>query len=108
MSLAIRNGRASAQQKEFDIDFNDELPPWDFFPVWWLAERWHCDTEHIVHLIDSGELPLGVDLRNKGSSKTMIRIPRKSVVHFLNLRKDLEAVAENNPAYPARKTERTQ
>ena len=87
---------------KFTIDFNEELPVWDFFPLWWLAKHWHCDARHVFNLIESGEIKVVVDLRNKASSKTMIRVPRKSVVEFLNRRRDLKAVAENNPAYPAR------
>src|SRR6266446_5915137 len=90
---------AERKQSEFDIDFGQELPPQDFFPVWQLAKIWHCSSEHVTRLVESEELPVGVDLRNKASSKTMIRVPRKSVVEFLNRRKDREAIAEANP-YP--------
>lgn len=90
---------AMARQSEFDIDFNAALPPQEFFPAWQLARSWHCHVSHVINLIQSGELPVGVDLRNKASSKTMIRVPRASVALFLNRRKDLEAIAEKNP-YP--------
>lgn len=88
---------APARQAEFDIDFSQELPPWDFFPIWHLAERWHCSPAHIINLIASGQLPVNVDLRNLNTSRSMIRVPRKSVVAFLNARKDLAAIAEANP-----------
>jgi hypothetical protein len=96
---AYRNGVAGASaQAEFDIDFDDELPRWEFFPVYWLAKRWHATSQHVFNLIESGELEVGVDLRNKASSRTMIRVPRKSVVRFLNKRKNLQAVAAANPS----------
>lgn len=88
---------APKTQREFDIDFNAELPPWEFFPVWQLAKSWNCSREHVANLVESGELPVGLDLRTKGSSKSMIRVPRRAVVEFLNRRKDIAAVAEANP-----------
>lgn len=76
------------KQIEFDLNFDDELPPkMDFFPVWFLAKLWHAHRQHIVNLIDSGELKVPVDLRNKASSRAMIRVPRASVVEFLTRRK---------------------
>ena len=80
-------------QAEFDIDFSEELPRWDFFPVWWLAEKWHVSTQHIFNLIETGELPVPIDLRNKASSRSLLRVPRKALIEFLNRRKDLEATA---------------
>ncbi len=89
---------SAPNDSKFTIDFEAELPPWNFFPIAWCAKEWHCSPEHITrNLIETGELPVGIDLRGKGSSRMMIRIPRKSLVAFLNRRKDLEAVAANNP-----------
>ncbi len=79
---------AMKKQAEFDLDFEAELPPkMDFFPVWFLAKLWHCSAQHVLNLIDTGEMPVPVDLRGKAATKTMIRVPRKSVVEFLNRRK---------------------
>lgn len=76
------------KQAEFDLDFDAELPPnMAFFPVWFLAKLWHCSVQHVLNLVDSGELPVPVDLRGKAATKTMIRVPRASVVEFLNRRK---------------------
>lgn len=52
-----------------------------------LAKEWHCTTQHIFNLIEEGQLPGAVDLRGKAATKTMIRVPRASVVEFLNRRK---------------------
>ena len=68
---------ATMRQKEFDIDFDAELPPnMAFFPLWWLAKRWHCSVQHVINLVDSGELKVPVDLKGKSASKSMIRAPR--------------------------------
>jgi hypothetical protein len=77
-----------AAQKDFDIDFDAELPAnRNFFPVWELAKSWHCSVQHIINLVESGELKVPVDLKGKSATKTMIRVPRASVVEFLNRRK---------------------
>lgn len=93
----------ATKQPEFDIDFGDELPDWDGFPLFWLAKRWHTTTQHLFNLIDTKQIKCPVDLRNKASSRAMIRVPRKSVIAFLNSRKDTEAVANSNPKPKARK-----
>jgi len=80
-------------------DNASELPPeMKNFPVWWLAKFWQTTTQHIFNLIQSGALPYPLDLRNKGSSRAMIRIPRPSVEKFICERKDLQAVADSNPS----------
>jgi hypothetical protein len=77
-----------SHQEEFDLDFDAELPPkMEFFPVWFLGKLWHCSAQHVINLVDSGELKVPVDLKGKAASKTMIRVPRASVVEFLNRRK---------------------
>jgi hypothetical protein len=91
------------KSKELEIDFGHELPSWDFFPIIWLAERWHCSSMHIFRLIESGELPVPIDLRNKGSSRATIRIPRKALIEFLNRRANIAAIAAKNPQPKARK-----
>ncbi len=79
------------------IDFDQELPEWNFFPVHWLAKEWHCSGKHICNLIDTDELKIGIDLRGLKSSRAMIRVPRKSLVEFLNARQNREAIREANP-----------
>jgi hypothetical protein len=85
--IAMTSNGSSVHQKEFDIDFDDVLPDWDGFPVFWVAKRWHCTSNHILNLIDSGEIKVPIDLRNKASSRAMIRIPRGSLIEFINRRK---------------------
>ena len=82
------NLKPGSGQEEFDLNFEEELPRnMEFFPVWFLAKLWHATSNHVVNLIDSGELKVPVDLRNKASSRAMIRVPRACVVEFLNRRK---------------------
>ena len=94
---AIRGSFAS--QEKFDIDFNDALPRWESFSVHWIANHWRCSVQHVINLIESGELPVDADLRKKAPTKTMIRVSRKSLAEFMNSRKDLAAVAARSPAY---------
>ncbi len=42
MMIATAEKQHRADQVEFDIDFEREFPPWDSFPIYWLAQRWHC------------------------------------------------------------------
>ncbi len=79
------------------IDFGKELPPWDFFPLYWLAARLHVTTKHLDNLILTGEIRCAVDLRGNKSSRATIRLPRQAVVDFLNGRQDVESVAARNP-----------
>lgn len=82
----MRQRRPSYDEPEFD--FEHGLPPGrEFFRLPELACLWRCHPTHIQRLIDSGELPISVDLRGPGASKSMQRVPRASVVAFLNRRK---------------------
>lgn len=85
------------QQPELKLDFESMLPDWDGFPVWWLEKRWRVSDEHWHNLIEDGELKLCVDLRRTGSSKSLRRVTRSSLLEFLYRRKDLGAVADANP-----------
>jgi hypothetical protein len=74
--------------EEPEFDFENGLPPGrEFFRLSELAGLWRCHPTHVQRLIDSGELPVAVDLRSPGTSKAMQRVTRDSVVKFLNRRK---------------------
>jgi hypothetical protein len=88
---------AGSDQKEFNIDFAAMLPDWDGFPVWWLAKRWQTSERHWLNLIDDGEIAVCVDLRRSGSSRSMTRCTRASLLNFLTRRKDIAAVLAANP-----------
>ena len=81
--------RTVAKQREFDIDFDAELPgnTW-FFEIELLKRVWHCARQHVVNLIESGDL-FAVDLKGKGSTKSMWRVPRAAAIDLMNRRKGL-------------------
>ncbi len=81
-----------------EFNFEEDLPAGvESFSLHWLAKRWKVSVQHVFNLVESGEIPVAVDLRNLKSSKACIRVPRKSVVAFLNKRKDLVTIAESSP-----------
>jgi Helix-turn-helix domain len=65
----------------------DMLPAGESFPVWQLARLFHVDRQHLVNLIESGEIKVAIDLRGKTSSRSCIRVPRNSLIEFLQSRK---------------------
>lgn len=85
------------KQREPKLDFESMLPDWDGFPVWWLEKRWRVSDEHWHNLIEDGELELCVDLRRTGSSKSLRRVTRASLLKFLHSRQDIQAIADQNP-----------
>lgn len=88
---------SAPNESKFSLDFAAMLPDWDGFPVWWLAKRWKISDEHWQNLIDRGELKACVDLRTPGSSRSVLRVTRASLLEFFHRRKDIHAVADANP-----------
>jgi hypothetical protein len=82
-----------------EFDFGDHLPAGvDSFALHWIAGRFGGTVRHWFNLAEKGVFGTGiVDLRSPGSSKAMLRIPRASLVKFLNSRRDITEVAEANP-----------
>ena len=68
---------------------SEYLPAGESFPVHLLARVLRVHRDHVIHLIDSGELKCAVDLRSPGASRSLIRVPRAAVVEFLESRKIL-------------------
>jgi len=62
------------------------LPPGDSFPVYVLARCFHVHRQHVLNLIDAGELKCAIDFRSPGSSRSTIRVPRWAVEEFLKSR----------------------
>lgn len=95
----------SATAEEQELNFEHELPAgMNSFSLLWLANFWGCSLRHVFNLVESGAFgPGAVDLRNIKSSRSMIRLPRKTVVEFLNNRQKLEAIAEQSPQPKPRK-----
>jgi excisionase family DNA binding protein len=63
-----------------------ELPPGDHFPVYVLARYLHVHRQHVLNLIDSGEIKCAIDIRGAQASRSTIRIPRWAVEDFLKSR----------------------
>jgi hypothetical protein len=61
------------------------LPPGESFPVRQLAKLLGCNHQRITELIEEGALD-AFDLRVPGASRAWIRIPRASVIAFLEKR----------------------
>jgi hypothetical protein len=59
----------------------------EWFSIRWLARHWNKSAQHVINLVDSGEIKTSVDLRGKGSKRSDTNIPRSAVVDFLNRRK---------------------
>jgi hypothetical protein len=64
----------------------EHLPAGESFPVWQLAQMFHVDRKHLINLIESGEIKVAFDLRGKASSQSCIRVPRNSLLEFLEKR----------------------
>ena len=58
----------------------------EFFRISEVAEIWSCHGTHVMRLIECGALAAAVDLRLPGTSKAMVRIPRATLIEFLEKR----------------------
>jgi excisionase family DNA binding protein len=67
-----------------------ELPPGESLPVYLIARVLSIHRDHLLHLIEAGELP-AIDLRGVGSSRSTIRIARHDLLDFLERRQILGA-----------------
>ena len=76
----------TAQQPEFDFDHS--LPAGkEWFSVRWLARHWGKSVQHIINLIDSGEIKESVDMRGKKAKRSDRIVVRAAVIDFLNKRR---------------------
>ena len=71
------------------------LPPGESFPVHVLARVLQVHRDHVINLIDNGELKCAVDLRSPGASRSLIRVPRAAVVEFLQSRRIIVAPSDS-------------
>ena len=72
------------------------LPPGESFPVHVLARALQVTRNHVINLIDCGEITHAVDLRGAGSSRSTIRVPRSAVIEFLESRKIMVVGSDSN------------
>jgi hypothetical protein len=63
----------------------EHLPAGESFPVWKLAQLFHVSDQHLVNLIEEGEIT-AFDLRGKTSSRSCVRVPRNALIEFLQRR----------------------
>ena len=63
------------------------LPPGGSFSVIVLARALQVTRNHVINLIDTGEIKCAVDLRGPGASRSTIRVPRAAVIEFLESRR---------------------
>lgn len=69
-------------------DFESTLPPKiNFFSVAMLAKILNVSKQHIYRLVDTGAFKISADLRVAKSLRPLLRIPRESIVAFLNKRR---------------------
>lgn len=71
------------------MNVTEYLPPGESFPVHLLARVLHVTRNHVINLIDTGEIKCAVDLRGAGASRSTIRVSRAAVVEFLESRRIL-------------------
>jgi hypothetical protein len=71
------------------VNVTEYLPAGESFPVHLLARILHVHRDHVIHLIDAGEIQCAVDLRGPGASRSTIRVPRAAVIEFLESRRIL-------------------
>ena len=63
-----------------------EMPEGENIPVHVLARFLHVTRNHVINLIDSGEIKCAVDIRGASASRSTIRVPRWAVEDFLRSR----------------------
>ncbi len=89
----------SAPNQSFDPE--TWLPPPPFMRVKEFGERMCCSTKHILNLIRSGAIVVPQELQDSAPSGASMRIPRASLVDFLNERMNIKAVAKEQHARTA-------
>jgi excisionase family DNA binding protein len=75
------------------MSVSEYLPPGETFAVWQLAKMLNCHRSHLVHLIEAGEI-VAFDLRGKKASRSTMRVPRNSIVEFLEKRQVIAAATK--------------
>lgn len=84
---ARKEGRVSVtDQSGFDPEHT--LPAGkEWFSIRWLARHWGRSRQHVVNLVESGEIKTSIDLRGKHAKRCDTNIHRSAVADFLNRRK---------------------
>jgi len=64
----------------------EHLPNWESFPVNFLAKYLQIHRDHVLRLIELGEISPVLDLRAPNSTRSCLRVPREAVLDFLKTR----------------------
>jgi hypothetical protein len=87
--------RAAPTEREESVtsaDFDRRLPTGkEWFSVRWLARHWGKSVQHVINLIESGEITESVDFRGKAATRADRQVHRAEVVAFLERRRLLSA-----------------
>jgi hypothetical protein len=78
------------------VQVSEYLPPGDNFPVYLLARFLHVHRQHVLNLIDCGEIKCAIDIRSPHASRSTIRVPRWAVEEFLKSR-EIVVVSKHTP-----------
>lgn len=81
--------KPEAPKSVLSFNFEQTLPEGkEWFSIRWLARHWNKSVQHVINLVDSGEIKTSVDLRGKHAKRSDTNIPRFAVVDFLNRRRN--------------------
>ena len=78
------------------FDWESIVPPDKFMRVTHFAKWLECSTHHILNLIRSGEIQVPQELQKSAPSGAAMRIPRESILKFLEARSSRTRIAERN------------
>ena len=72
------------------LDVENIIPKVPFIRIQQLAKIVACSPQHVVHLIENGDIVVPAELQSSAPSKTAIRIPRESLINFMRERSSPE------------------
>ncbi len=87
----------SGAPNQSSFDPETWLPPPPFMRVKEFGERMCCSSKHILNLVRANAIKVPQELQDSAPSGPSMRIPRASLVDFLNERMNIKAVAAANP-----------
>jgi hypothetical protein len=70
-----------------ETQYGLHLPPGESFPIHTLARVLSCTRQHLINLVETGEIKCAIDLRGAGSSHSCIRITRAAALEFIESRR---------------------
>jgi len=64
----------------------EHLPNWESFPVNFVAKYLQIHRDHVMRLIELGEISPVLDLRAPNATRSYLRVPREALLDFLKTR----------------------